>query len=147
MLGKNNTGNLYHRYSNETSCLSNLMSESRTVTKQNKELESSTSYFLKGSYCNVLWAKFKHSKNTRSFTELLWPDFGIKNDCETIHAHSWQRMPEFNWKNLYGKHCMLSQKGRYRSTIGNICCTVVLCKKSRTGHPTPSLSFSSLYHP
>lgn len=54
MLGKNNTGNLYHRYSNETSRLSNLMSEIRRATKQNKELESSISYFLKGHYCNVL---------------------------------------------------------------------------------------------
>lgn len=63
------------------------MSESRTAAKQNKELESSTSYFLKGHYCNVLWAKFRHSKNTCSFTELIWPDFGIKNGCEIIHAY------------------------------------------------------------
>lgn len=50
MLGKNNTGNLYHRYSNETSRLGNLMSESRRATRQNKELEASTSFFLQGYY-------------------------------------------------------------------------------------------------
>ena len=63
------------------------MSESRTAAKQNKEFESSTSYFLKGHYCNLFWAKLRHSKNTCSFTELFWPDFGIKNGCEIILAH------------------------------------------------------------
>lgn len=63
------------------------MSESRRVAKQNEELESSTSYFLKGHYCNVLQANFRHSRNTCFFTELFWAGFGIKNGCEIIDAH------------------------------------------------------------
>lgn len=63
------------------------MSESRRTAKQNKELESSTSYFLKAHYCNVLRANFRHSINTCFFAELFWTGFGIKNGCGIIDAH------------------------------------------------------------
>lgn len=130
MLGKSNTGNLHHRYSNETSCPNNLTSENRTAAKQNKELESSTSYFLSRCYCNVLWAELWHGKNTRFFTELLWPDFGIQSGCEIIRAHPIETDQERSvWRTLHVIPKWETQINRWKSTLH-----ASSCKKSRTSH-------------